>query len=170
MKRLTDDALFRVAFALIAFAILFAMLGLSRLAQAQTIDHLRADAIGACTPSGTLGTGETRAVFCALPHAEGAPLGASIETGSLAVQGHVVRATGSTVLVALTNFSGAPAALTFARIRLFHAAAATPRVPVDPLFERCVALALSHGDSAPDCHLGPIQHGPASEVAASDAG
>lgn len=170
MKRLTENALFRLAVVLIASAMLLAMFALSRAAAAQDVPHLHANASGACALSGTLGTGETRAVYCDLGHAESVLLTAAVETGSLAVQGHVVRANGGTVLVALTNFSGAPASLDFGRIRLFRAAPATPPAPVDPLHEGCIFNALAAGLDASGCHQVPNYPVPASAVAAADAG
>lgn len=99
--------------------------------------NIRADAEGVCTVTGYMLPESSAAILCSLGHAERAPIIAQVETGSLDVQGWVLRATGGTALVALRNTSTAPAGLFSTRIVLGRMAPATPLARPDVLMESC---------------------------------
>lgn len=110
-----------------------------------------ADANGICALGGLLPAHTDVAVPCALDHDEGTPLTASVETGSLDVQGWVIRATGSRVIVGLRNSAGRPIDMNTARIRLGRITPATPSGHgrgTDAAHEACVLDAIAqHGDA-----------------------
>lgn len=101
-----------------------------------------ADGDGVCTVTGYLLPGTDAAVLCTLDHAERSPLIAQVETGSLDVQGWVLRTTGGSALVALRNPTDRPIGLFSTRVVLGRAAPVSPVMAPGAERERCMVQAI----------------------------
>lgn len=118
---------------------------------AQDLEVTTPDDTGACVVTGQLEAGSDAAVRCALDHDEQVPLSASIETGSLDVQGWLLRSTGHDVLVGLRNTGPAPVDLVATRIVIGRMVRATRRAHPRgyPPEDRCIEKAIAErGDVA----------------------
>lgn len=130
--------------------VLAALMALARAAHADPIEVVQVGRDGACHLAGTLPAGATRTLACAVGHGEESPLLAQIETGSLQVHGQVLRTSGYSALVAVTNFGTAAVTLDFAVVRLFRAPPAAPTTPMLPR-ELCIVQAIAAGQDPHQC-------------------